>query len=177
MNTSVTGENIVALYKEGRRSFHSANLYGTDLTDANLRDANLCGADLRGANLCDANLRGADLRGANLTGAKLTGADLYDADLTGAELTGANLTGANLHRSSLRHHVAYPSPLGYHFAAVWIGEDWVVWAGCHRFSLSEARARWDQDGETRCDGQVRRWVAAFLDVVEADTLTEMNKDD
>ncbi|EPE3170618.1 pentapeptide repeat-containing protein, partial [Cronobacter malonaticus] len=38
-----------------------ANLYGADLSDANLSDANLRGADLSDANLRGANLRGADL--------------------------------------------------------------------------------------------------------------------
>ena len=46
------------------------------------------------ANLYGANLTGANIRYADLTGANLTGANIRYADLTGANLTGANLTGA-----------------------------------------------------------------------------------
>lgn len=56
-----------------------ADLYGTDLSEANLRGAYLYGVDLRGANLYEA-----DLRGANLYGANLYGANLYRAYLDNA---------------------------------------------------------------------------------------------
>jgi hypothetical protein len=46
------------------------NLYGANLSGADLRIANLMGAILRVANLMGANLSGADLSGADLTGAK-----------------------------------------------------------------------------------------------------------
>ena len=43
------------------------DLYGADLSGANLRSADLSGANLSGANLRSANLSGADLSGANLS--------------------------------------------------------------------------------------------------------------
>lgn len=75
----------------------SADLYGANLTGANLR-----GADLRYANLYGADLRGADLYGANLYSANLCGANLYDADLYGANLRDANLRDADLYGADLR---------------------------------------------------------------------------
>ena len=79
-----------------RADLYGANLYGADLTGANLYGANLYGADLTGA-----DLYGADLTLANLTGANLTGADLTRADLTGANLSGADLTRADLYGANL----------------------------------------------------------------------------
>lgn len=81
-----------------------ADLYGENLSYANLCGAYLYGVDLRGANLyganlCEANLCAADLRGtnfygANLRGANLNGAKLYEANLYGADLRGADLSNA-----------------------------------------------------------------------------------
>jgi len=68
-----------------------ANLFGTHMTDAELR-----GADLDGAYLGAAELNGADLSGARLAGAKLPGADLHGANLSGADLRAANLFRTNL---------------------------------------------------------------------------------
>ena len=109
-------DNTIA--KTVRKAVESgANLYGADLSGANLRDAylsgaylsdaNLRGADLRGADLSDADLRGADLygadlRGADLSGAYLSGADLRDAYLSGADLSGADLSDANMRGAYLR---------------------------------------------------------------------------
>ena len=66
------------------RMVRDGNLYGADLSRADLRSADLSGA----------NLRSADLVGANLVGADLRSADLYDADLRYADLYGANLRSA-----------------------------------------------------------------------------------
>jgi uncharacterized protein YjbI with pentapeptide repeats len=79
----------------------SVDLYGADLSGANLTHANLSGADLTRANLTGANLYGANLTGANLYGANLSGANLTHANLSGANLTHANLTGANLYGANL----------------------------------------------------------------------------
>ena len=49
-----------------------ADLFGTDLEDANLRRVYLTGANLRSSDLRDANLRFSDLEGAYLFRAKLT---------------------------------------------------------------------------------------------------------
>ena len=79
------------------RELHGgANLYG-----ANLSRADLYGADLYGANLSRADLYGAYLYGAYLYGADLSGADLSGADLSGANLSRADLSGANLSRADL----------------------------------------------------------------------------
>jgi hypothetical protein len=69
-----------------------ANLYGANLSRADLYGANLYGADLSRANLSGANLYGADLSRANLSGANLSRANLSGADLSRANLSGANLT-------------------------------------------------------------------------------------
>ena len=78
-----------------------ANLYGADLSGANLSGANLYGVNLSGANLYGANLSGANLSGANLYGANLYGANLSGADLYGDNLSRANLSRANLSRANL----------------------------------------------------------------------------
>ena len=78
-----------------------ADLFGANLSDANLRDADLSDANLSCADLSDANLRDADLSDANLRGADLRGADLSGADLRGADLSDANLSGADLDFSCL----------------------------------------------------------------------------
>ena len=60
-----------------------------------------CEPDGQKANLYGANLSGADLRSANLSGANLYGADLSGADLYGADLRSADLYGAkNLDKSN-----------------------------------------------------------------------------
>ena len=78
-----------------------ANLYGADLSEADLSWANLYGADLSGADLSEANLSEADLSGADLYGADLSEADLSWANLYGADLSGANLSEANLSEADL----------------------------------------------------------------------------
>jgi hypothetical protein len=98
-----------------------ANLYGADLSRANLYRANLSGANLYGAdlsranlygaNLSGANLYGADLSGADLSGANLSGADLSRADLRGADLSGADLSGADLSRADLSRADLYRANL------------------------------------------------------------------
>jgi uncharacterized protein YjbI with pentapeptide repeats len=72
------------------------NLYGADLTVANLSNASLHNANLTGADLSNANLTGADLSGAKLTSADLSNADLSNASLYEAYLTGTDLSGADL---------------------------------------------------------------------------------
>ena len=93
-----------------------ANLYGKDLSRAELQGSSLAGADLRHANLSEAILSGADLQGAklshsfmgqaslfeaNLAGAELEGADMNLSDLSGAKMGKATLKGANLREAHL----------------------------------------------------------------------------
>ena len=78
-----------------------ADLSGANLSDAYLSGANLSGANLSGANLSDADLSGADLSDANLSGANLIDANLYRANLSGASLSRADLSGANLSGANL----------------------------------------------------------------------------
>ena len=91
-NDVLEGESIEAiLAKHGKDCLRGANLYGADLSEADLR-----GANLRGANLYGADLSEADLSGANLSGANLWCANLRGANLSGANLWCANLSGADL---------------------------------------------------------------------------------
>jgi hypothetical protein len=71
-------------------------------------------ANLYGANLSCANLYGADLSGANLSRANLYGANLSRADLSGANLYGANLSRADLsgHKLAAGTKLAQVGPVG-----------------------------------------------------------------
>ena len=89
------------LWLKGDPNGERANLYGANLSEANLSIANLRGADLSEANLSEANLRGADLSMANLRRADLSGAYLSEANLSMANLSGANLCGANFYGANL----------------------------------------------------------------------------
>ena len=67
-------------------------------------------ADLYGANLSQADLSRADLYGANLSQADLYGADLSRANLSRADLSRANLSGANLYEANLSRAKIDQSP-------------------------------------------------------------------
>lgn len=105
-------EDVVRMYREGRRDFGRARMSRLNLRGAQLSHINLSGADLRwatldGADLTEANLRAADLTRATLIGARLTGADLRGARFLGANLSkavlrSANLSGAVLNVANLR---------------------------------------------------------------------------
>lgn len=75
-------------------AFVLAELWGTNLDEANLSGAILALANLSGVNLRAANLVGADLRKANLSGAALDGAELKGANLKGATVTDEQLKSA-----------------------------------------------------------------------------------
>src|SRR6266571_2734820 len=77
-------------------NLHHANLSASDLIEANLNGANLASADLSGARLIEAKLAFCDLRSANLADADLSGADLTGTNLMAANLRGANLNWARL---------------------------------------------------------------------------------
>jgi len=95
-----------------------AQLFGTNLSDADLshailgatdlHNARLIRADLSNANLGEAYLRGADLSGADLSNALLQDTFLYDprfpedaADLSGADLSDTYLEGAKVTEEQL----------------------------------------------------------------------------
>ena len=87
----------------GRKTSNApCDLYGADLSGANLSRADLHEADLGGANLSRARPHRADLRGANLSGADLRGANLSVANLIEANLGGADLSGAIPIRNRVR---------------------------------------------------------------------------
>jgi uncharacterized protein YjbI with pentapeptide repeats len=79
----------------------NANLSGTNLSRAELSRANFTGANLTGANLAGADLAAVNLSQANLIHALLSGANLTGAGLGSADLTGANLAGVNLFQANL----------------------------------------------------------------------------
>lgn len=84
----------------------SADLRGTDLTEAvlsqiSLNGANLMQAILNRADLSNAKLNQANLSSVQLMGANLEKASLEKASLTGADLGGANFSSANLQRANL----------------------------------------------------------------------------
>jgi hypothetical protein len=90
-NHSYSGNNLEPVAFLG-----NADLFGADLSNANLNVANLFGADLGGADLSNAFLRNTDLFGADLSNANLIGASLKSSFLFGANLTNANLSSADL---------------------------------------------------------------------------------
>jgi hypothetical protein len=77
---------------------------------------------------------------ADLSGANLTRADLSWTNLTGADLSGADLTRANLTRTVVIN--AGQRSDGYWFHG-WVSDGVLkIRAGCHNFSLADARAHW-----------------------------------
>lgn len=99
------------------------------------------------ADLCWADLRWADLRGADLHEAKLCGADLYGANLREANLLKADLRWADLRKARLIRakgicQLPVSDPRGYVAIAVWHANGWMVAAGCHWFTIDEARRHW-----------------------------------
>ena len=106
------------LENRDEKQLPSIDLYGANLSRADLNGIPLLGVWLRGANLSNAtftcanigssgfyiircaSLAEAELSGADLSYANLSGINLYAADLT-ANLTNANLSNANLTNASL----------------------------------------------------------------------------
>ena len=127
---------------KAKASLRGANLRGADLNGSDLSGAGLSHAHLSRADLSRAYLTGADLSHANLAGANLSGADLTDAylrdtDLYGADLSGTDLTDTDLIDGGQRSD-------GYRFVG-WTKDGVLqILAGCHSFSITDARAYWDK---------------------------------
>jgi hypothetical protein len=119
-----------------------ADLYGANLSGANLYKADLPGADLSGANLSMANLYRANLSGANLSMADLSLTNLSKADLSGADLSGANLSMADLYGEKIKRLFASIQRMdGYSFLAFELETGGVkIKAGCRWFTPPEYRA-------------------------------------
>lgn len=126
---------------------HGANLSGANISTANLGGANLCGANLhgaylRGSNLCRANLSRSDISAANLGGTNLSESNLSEANLSGADLIWANLRATNLSGSKNIICLSINDPRGYRPVAVWVGNQWIIYSGCRKFTVIEARQHW-----------------------------------
>ena len=142
-----------------------ACLRGADLRGACLSGADLEGSDLRGAYLSGSDLEGSDLRGTDLRGACLRGAYLEGSDLRGAYLEGSDLRGADLRGACLRGADlldAGQDSRGYRFVAVKQKKGpYLIFAGCHTFTLKEAQAHWkkrhegDQALQAECQAKIK----------------------
>jgi uncharacterized protein YjbI with pentapeptide repeats len=77
------------------------DLYGINLSGANLSDAKFTGVNLSDANLSGAKFTAANLSGAKFTAANLSGTKFISANLYGAELNFANLQNADLYGAKL----------------------------------------------------------------------------
>ncbi|MBF0469822.1 MAG: pentapeptide repeat-containing protein [Gammaproteobacteria bacterium] len=104
------------------------NLFGEDLTAANLHSTVIAGSNLRqakldGADLSYSDLRGSDLQGVSLVRGNLRGANLQqvlfaDADLRGSDFSFADLRGADLGTAKLEGTIMSRALLS---AAIWPG--------------------------------------------------------
>jgi uncharacterized protein YjbI with pentapeptide repeats len=141
------------------------NLRGADLHGADLRGVNLYGVDLYGADLHEANLAWSNLAWSNLAWTNLRRVNLYGVNLAYADLREADLRGAILHRANLPWVkgcvLITITDDGYHvLASRCSGNDWVIHAGCHQFSVTEAIEHWSaSDYHTPRSG--RKCVAAL----------------
>jgi hypothetical protein len=59
----------------------------------------------------------------------------------------ANLSWANLYKARLEGsigvaHLPINDPRGYRCVAVWTDDQWIIYASCRRFTVSEAREHW-----------------------------------
>src|SRR3990167_9139927 len=119
----------VAMKIEIKSRYDSAVLFSVEMSSLKLaiEAAVKARADLRGANLGGANLGDADLGGADLGGANLGGADLGGADLGGAKVRGMATVGVI---------DGWPTVLWH------TDQGYRIQAGCHCFTLDEAKAHY-----------------------------------
>ena len=90
---------------------------------------------VEGDTLTYTDLRMADLRMADLRGADLSGANLCWADLSGADLSEA----AGI------IELPVGDPRGYRSFAVKHYRGWIIFAGCRKFTIHEAKDHWGDD--------------------------------
>lgn len=162
----------------GGANLYRANLREADLSYAYLRETDMRGADLSKADLSGANLYRADLRWANLSEANLyrdnlSGADLSYANLSGADLSYAKLSGADLLGAAGITPLPVSDPRGYVWASNVRKGTRYIYAGCHAFTMPQARTHWlspDYDGPR----EVKETVGPALDWLEQQPLPEMN---
>ena len=84
-------------------------------------------------------MRGADMRGANMQGAYMRGADMQGADMQGANMQGAKIDNGNIVIGILRRATRAD---GYEFFLWHCQEGFFIKAGCHFFTMAEARQHW-----------------------------------
>ena len=138
MSAPMTKEEIAAVLAD-----HLKWLRGEGGKRADMWGANMWGANMRGANMRNADMRGAYLAGAYLARADLAGAYLARADLTGAYLAGASLDGAKINdKTALGILRRATRADGYEFFLWHCQEGFFIAAGCHFFTMAEARQHW-----------------------------------
>ena len=143
MSAPMTQDQIAAVLADHGRWLRGeggnrANLDGANLVGVRLVGARLDGARLDGANLDRARLDGASLVGVRLVGARLDGARLDGARLVGVRLVGAKING-KIAISILRRATRKDS---YEFFLWHCQEGYFIKAGCHFFTMADARQHW-----------------------------------
>ena len=83
--------------------------------------------------------------GSNLHGSDLSGSDLSYSNLSGSNLSYSNLRYSNLSYSKGILRLPVSDPRGYQGFAVWTDSQWIIYGGCHKFTVAEARAHWGND--------------------------------
>ncbi|CAB4155564.1 COG1357 Pentapeptide repeats containing protein [uncultured Caudovirales phage] len=116
-----------------------ADMQGADMQRADMRYADMQRADMRGANMRYADMQGANMRYANMQGADMQGANMQGADMEGADMEGAKIDGDKTAIGILRRATRSD---GYEFFLWHCQEGFFIKAGCHFFTMTEARQHW-----------------------------------
>ena len=112
-----------------------------------------------------AYLVGANLEGSNLEGAYLEGANLRGANLEGAYLRGANLRGAKIDDKTVLGILRRATRAdGYGFFLWHCQEGFFIKAGCHFFTMAEARQHWTATRAGTLLGDESLDILDFFDV-------------
>lgn len=125
-----------------REAVKEAVIREIDLSGALLTGVDLSNLDLSIAHLHRADLGRANLKGTNLQSADLSGANLAGADLAGAVLYRTNLSGAFIRDVDLLFHVPSCDHRGYTAYGCKTSGEWLLHAGCHVFTLDQAKQHW-----------------------------------